>query len=140
MANAESLRKVAAILIKASAQSKIAVVVSASAGVTDALLQCGLKAAAGDATYKMDVQALLQQHIQLVQNLLPVLTQSSLLSYVMQQFNAVEDICTSVAILQDFSPKSKDKLLSYGEILSAHILSRFLSGENIINTCKDAGN
>ena len=138
MANAESLRKVATILQKASAQSKIAVVVSASAGVTDALLQCGLKASDGDASYKTDVQALLQQHILIVQNLLPVVTQSSLLSYIMQQFNEVADICNSVAILQDFSPKSKDKLLSYGEILSSQILSRFLFSDNIVNAWKDA--
>lgn len=138
MANAESLRKVADILQKASEQNKIAVVVSASAGVTDALLQCGRSASLGDAGYKNEVQALLQHHINLVQNLLPVLTQSSLLSYVMQQFNEVEDICNSVAVLQDFSPKSKDKLLSYGEVISSQILSRFLAGNNIANTWKDA--
>ena len=138
VADADSMRKAAAIIQQKAQTKNIAVVVSAAGGVTDALLYCGNSAATGNINYKQNLQELLQRHIKLVQDLLPVLTQSSLLSFVMQQFNDVQDVCNSLYVLQDFSNKSKDRLLCFGELISSQILSAFLNANGITNTWKDA--
>ena len=96
---------------------------SALGGITDILLQCGKLAAAGDETYKEKLQEVEQRHLETVKALIPVTQQSSVLSWVKQRCNEIEDICNGIFLLGELSDRTKDRIVSYGELLSSQIIA-----------------
>jgi aspartokinase/homoserine dehydrogenase 1 len=137
VANAENIRKVKDI-IQSKKSAKTVVVVSALGGVTDQLLQCGLLAAKGEQCYKESLQKITERHLSVVKELLPLNNQSSVLSFVMQQFNEVEDICNGIFLLNDFTDRTKDRILSYGEMISSQIISAYFASEGLSNQWVDS--
>jgi aspartokinase/homoserine dehydrogenase 1 len=136
VANAENIKKVKEIL-QLRKDEKTIVVISALGGVTDELLKCGSLAANGEICYKESLQKLTERHLNAVKQLLPLTNQSSVLSFVMQQFNEVEDICNGIFLLNDFTDRTKDRILSYGELISSQLLSAYLSSEGLQNKWVD---
>jgi bifunctional aspartokinase / homoserine dehydrogenase 1 len=121
VANAENIKKV--ILVVNQTQYKNAiVVVSALGGVTDLLLQVGNDAANAVENYKDQIVALEKRHLDTVQALLPINNQSACISKVKQHFNEIEDICEGVFRLGELSNRTKDRIVSYGELLSSKII------------------
>jgi bifunctional aspartokinase / homoserine dehydrogenase 1 len=137
VANAENIRKVKDI-IQLKKGAKTVVIVSAFGGVTDELLECGSLAANGDGSYKEHLQKLTERHLTVVKELLPLTNQSSVLSFVMQQFNEVEDICNGIFLLNDFTDRTKDRILSYGELISSKIISSYLASDGLLNKLVDS--
>ncbi len=140
VANPEAIRKMGAIVKEELKKGKAIVVVSALGKITDGLLQCSTMAAYGDVTYKALLQQMAQRHLDVVRDLLPVTTQSSQLSKVMQQFNEVEDICNGIFQLREISARTKDRVLSYGELISSQIISAYLQSSGLQNEWIDARN
>lgn len=141
VANAENMNKVSSIVQQALVrmpQSKTIVVVSALGGVTDVLLQSGGMAAAGDESYKELLQKVEQRHLEAVKALIPVTQQSSVLSWVKQRCNEIEDICNGVFLLGELSARTKDRIVSFGELLSSKIISAHLNAQGIENSWVDA--
>lgn len=138
VANSVNIKKVGNIIKQRADTKKTIVVVSAFGGITDSLLQCGEFASKGDTHHKTLLQQVTHQHLETVKELLPITAQSSILSFVMQQFNEVEDICNGVALLNEFSNRTKDRILSYGELISSKILSAYLTSGGLTNTWVDA--
>ena len=130
VANAANIKKVKDIVLSKQ-QEKIVVVVSALGGVTDLLLECGSLASRGESCYKTQLQKLTDRHLATVKELLPLNNQSSVLSFVMQQFNEVEDICNGIFLLQDFTDRTKDRILSYGELISSQIIAAYFAAEGL---------
>ncbi|RYF86142.1 MAG: aspartate kinase, partial [Chitinophagaceae bacterium] len=138
VANAENIKKVRQIVSQKVSSDSIFVVVSAFSGVTDKLLQCGQSALDGNSGYKRQVEQLSQQHIDAVKELLPVTEQSSLLSWVMQQFHEVEDLCSGIQLLNEFSDRTRDRLVSYGELVSSKIISAYFQTNGLSNQWLDS--
>lgn len=137
VATAENIKKVKNI-VQSKNNEKVVVVVSALGGVTDLLLQAGTLAANGEDSYKETLQKITEQHIAVAKELLPLNNQSSVLSFIMQQFNEVEDICNGVFLLNDFSDRTKDRILSYGELISSQLISAFLNSSGLKNKWVDS--
>ncbi len=128
VANAENIEKVVNIIQQRSAAEKTIAVVSALGGITDILLNCGTMAAEGNEAYKEQLQVIEARHMETVKALIPVTLQSRILSYVKTQCNELEDIFNGIFLLNELSSATKDRIASYGELLSSHILvSRLLS-------------
>ena len=123
VANADNIKKVIAIVKEKIKKDKTIVVVSALGGVTDILLQSAAEAAAGTETYKEKLSIIEQRHLEAVKQLIPVATQSALLSLVKKSCNEIEDICNGIFLLRELTPRSKDRLASYGEWLSSQIIA-----------------
>jgi len=138
VANADAIHKVTAILKKTIGHHKTVVVVSALGGVTDLLIQCGMMASSGDESYKEKLQLLATRHLETVKSLIPITQQSSVLSLVKKRCNEIEDICNGVFLLGELSTRTKDKIVSYGEILSSQIISAHLNAQGINNAWKDS--
>lgn len=138
VANAENINKVVSIVRKASQKDKTVLVVSALGGVTDLLLTAARLAAQGDETYTEQLAIIEKRHLSAVQELIPVARQSSLLSAVKKKCNEIEDICNGIFLLRELSPLTKDRVVSYGELVSTQIISATLIAEGIENTWKDA--
>lgn len=130
MANAANIKKIKEI-VQAKKDGKTVIVVSALGGVTDLLLECGSLASRGESCYKTTLQKITDRHLTTVKELLPLNNQSSVLSFVMQQFNEVEDICNGIFLLQDFTDRTKDRILSYGELISSQIIAAFFNAEGM---------
>lgn len=127
VANADNINKVAAIVQQAVQRDATIVVVSALGGVTDSLLQSGALAAAGDESYKEVLQTIEHRHLEAVKALIPVAQQSSVLSWVKQRCNELEDICNGVFLLGELSPRTKDRIVSFGELISSRIVAAALA-------------
>ncbi|MGZ3952228.1 MAG: bifunctional aspartate kinase/homoserine dehydrogenase I, partial [Flavisolibacter sp.] len=84
------------------------------------------------------LQKIIERHLTVVKELLPLTNQSGVLSFVMQQFNEVEDICNGIFLLNDFTDRTKDRLLSYGELISSRIISSFLASDGLTNAWVDS--
>ncbi len=124
VANAANIQKVVSI-VKSNSEPQI-VVVSAFSKVTDLLINAGTKAEQNEEGYIDILKELENKHLDSVRELLPVTTQSSCLSMVKQYFNELEDICEGVFRLQELSLRTKDRIISFGEILSSKIIAAYM--------------
>jgi bifunctional aspartokinase / homoserine dehydrogenase 1 len=138
VANAENISKVAAIVSKAVEKESTILVVSALGGVTDQLIDIGVKAAAGNELYKEQIQLLEIKHLDAVRALLHIQNQSATLSWVKQQLNELERVCDGIFLLGELSARIKDRLVSYGELLSSYIITAKLTELNLQPLWTDA--
>jgi aspartokinase/homoserine dehydrogenase 1 len=138
VANAANISKCIAIIRKAIERDKTIVVVSALGGITDNLLHCATAAAAGDERYAESLKGIEQRHLDSVRELVPVTSQSSMLSMVKKTCNELEDILKGIFQLRELSARTKDWVLSFGELLSSRILSASLTAQDVTNDWKDS--
>jgi aspartokinase/homoserine dehydrogenase 1 len=129
VANAENIQKVVNI-ITGNDEAQI-IVVSALGGITDALINVGVLAENANESYKDVLKELEKKHLDTARALLPVTHQSSCLSMIKQQFNELEEICNSVFYLRELSLHTKDRIISFGELLSSKIIDAFFQSKNL---------
>jgi bifunctional aspartokinase / homoserine dehydrogenase 1 len=150
VANAKNMNQVVSIVLEAVKKEALVLVVSAMGGVTDALLQTGSLAETGDESYQQILKGLEQKHLDAVRELLPIQQQSACLSQVKQKFNELEAISDGVFLLGELSDRTKDRMVSYGELLSSLILAakfqsipheqHWIDARNLIKTNSNHGN
>src|SRR5450432_1478946 len=138
VANAANISKCIAIISKAAEQDTTIVVISALGGITDSLLHCATAASAGDERFSESLKSIEQRHLDTVRELIPVTGQSSILTMVKKTCNELEDIFKGIYLLHELSARTKDCVLSFGELLSSKIISASLAALDIANTWKDS--
>ena len=138
VANGENINKVVALVQEALTKDKTILVISALGGITDTLIQAGLLAAAGDEAYKDKLQVVEHRHLETVRTLFPLTRQSSVLSLVKKRCNEIEDICNGIFLLNELSSRTRDKIVSYGELLASLIIAARFETLEIENTWKDS--
>ena len=131
VANAENISRVIKIL-EGYTTDKTIVVVSALGGVTDLLLEAALLAENSDEKYTSVLQETEQRHLETVKQLIPAGRQTGILEIVQQAFHEIGDICNGIFLLGELSPRTKDRILSYGELLSAQIIYTKLQTEKVL--------
>jgi aspartokinase/homoserine dehydrogenase 1 len=102
------------------------VIVSAFGGITDQIITTARKAMKHDPTYRDEMIAIGERHFQAIHELLEGENMEYTLKIVDALINEFQDILHGVYLLEDLSPKTLDYLLSFGERLSAVIISRFI--------------
>lgn len=138
VANAENINKVVAVVKEAVKKDTTVVVVSALGGVTDLLLGAAILAADGDEAYKEKLAVIEQRHLETVKQLIPVASQSQLLSLVKKSCNEIEDICNGIFLLRELTPRSKDRIGSYGEWISSQIIAAKFKADGVDCAWKDS--
>lgn len=138
VANAGNISKTIQVVSKAHQKDRTIVVVSALGGITDTLLQCGITASLGDESYRDALTVVEQRHLDIVRQLIPVASQSGILSMVKRTCNELEDIFKGIYLLRELSARTKDCVVSFGELLSSQILSASLTSQGVENTWKDS--
>src|SRR5881296_258076 len=127
LANGAAIAQAVAI-IRARRPAPMVVVVSAMAGVTDALLD--LAAAAiqrGPDSARATVEALCAQHLGAVRALLgPGPRTDELVQTIEHAFAEVEPLAAGLRILRELTPRTTDYLVARGEYLSARIVAAAL--------------
>lgn len=102
----------------------IVVVVSAFKGITDKLLMTSQLAAAGDYSYEREFREIVEQHVTVVSKLdISESQRENLAVDVNKLLDELRNIFKGVFLINDLSPKTSDKIVSYGERLSTLIIS-----------------
>ena len=122
--SAESIKIVADIVVQYHQQQvRCAVVVSAMGGVTDRLLAISQAAAEGNEVYKKRLAELETHHFTAARELIGVHAQSKVFARVKTLFNELDDLVHGAYLLRERSPRTMDLVLSFGERLSAYLIS-----------------
>src|SRR6185503_3227190 len=95
-------------------------------------------ASSGDESYKDKLQLIEQRHLEAVKQLLPIAQQSHLLSLVKKSCNEIEDICNGIFLLRELTPRTKDRIGSYGELISSQIIAAKFNADGVNATWKDS--
>jgi bifunctional aspartokinase / homoserine dehydrogenase 1 len=131
VANATNLQKVTQIVQSYNNDQQTITVVSALGGITDALIKAATEASQNNEAYKNTLADIETKHLDTVKNLISITHQSGVLSMVKKHCNEIEDICNGVFLLGELSLRTKDKIMSFGELLSSKILSAALTNNAI---------
>lgn len=119
-------------------KDKTIVVVSALGGTTDALINAGHLASKGDELFREELQKIEHRHLDAVKQLIPVQQQSSVLSLVKKICNEIDDVCNGAFLLNELSVKTKDRIVSFGELLSSQIIAAAFNSAGVPTAWKDA--
>jgi bifunctional aspartokinase / homoserine dehydrogenase 1 len=107
------------------------VVVSATAGTTDALVKAAEQATRGDASgAQQTIEKLSEQHRNLIADLVGV-NGASALTEIVDLTDRTIALLRSVALLRECSTRSLDSILSYGERVSAPIVAAVLNAKGV---------
>jgi len=124
VANAKNIAFVKDIVAKVNSDKKV-IVVSAFSGVTDMLLRTAKLASNQDSTYKISLKKLEDRHLETVKELIPITSQSKVLSKVKSDLNSLETLLEGAFLIGEITPQLSDKIVSYGELLSSYIIYEY---------------
>lgn len=125
--SANDLDNIKNIISNEAKTEQVIVVLSAFHEVTNKLEKCGTEALKSTAAYKSGLSNIENFHLSIARELFPVTGQSEVIAKIKVMINEIEDICTGISFLKEFTPKTKDSLIQYGELLSSLIITEFLS-------------
>lgn len=127
-----------------------ALVVSAFGGVTDLLIQASAAALSGKDEYTAYLAKIDQRHLDAVRGLIAMQRQSSILAQVRVVVNELEDVLHGIYLVRERTPRTLDFIMSFGERLSAYIISEafrdmgieadFLDARKVVRTDTHFGN
>ena len=133
VASAAQIERACAIIEKALQMDKTIVVTSALGGCTNKLIEIGYLAADRNRAYMLTLEELIGRHREVVCKLgLPEQPE------VDAMIGELSEVCQGVYQLQELSLRTLDRIMSYGELLSSTLLSRFLHHKGIHNCWVDA--
>ncbi|GHU64763.1 bifunctional aspartate kinase/homoserine dehydrogenase I [Spirochaetia bacterium] len=128
----EAISKIIDILKDGEHRDRVrVVVVSAFSKVTDSLIQMSHRAAAGDSAYLEATESLKKRHLETAAAFLSgeaLETASQVLDEIIQELVRV---LNGIAALREFSPRTQDLVMSFGERLSASLIAPVFSSRGI---------
>lgn len=138
VANSENISKVIAILKQESKKQNIAVVVSALGGTTDLLIEAGELATHKNDNYLNVFQHISDRHEKAVQELIKGQKKRTVLKQINIKLEELKQILQGIYLINEFSDKTKDKIVSFGELLSSYIISEALKQTIAKSSLKDS--
>ncbi len=144
MGSAEAMKQVIAI-VRAQKDARVAgVVVSAMSGVTDQLIAIAQKAAAKDDSYKKLLNEFEKKHEDTLKRLVSKKNLPRARKSIRILLDSLGEVVRGVRLVKEISPRGLDYVMSYGERLSAHVLTEalldrgvaceYLNARNVITT------
>ena len=124
VANAQNINLVLDITVENSHSDSLAVVVSAFSGVTDLLVLAAANASNKDKSYKEIIAQIKQKHKDAIDVLIPITDQSDLINTINNEINHLKTLLDGCYLLGEFSNRTSDTILSFGELLSSQIISQ----------------
>ncbi|MEM7298405.1 MAG: bifunctional aspartate kinase/homoserine dehydrogenase I, partial [Bacteroidota bacterium] len=133
-----NLRIVKDILASGQSGQKTVCVVSALGGVTNLLHECSEMAAVANESYEEVLTKIEKRHLDTIKELLPVAGQSGTFSKFKILLNELDDIMKGIFLIGELSPKTLDRVLSFGETFSSNIIHQYLETEGLKVTLANA--
>jgi aspartokinase/homoserine dehydrogenase 1 len=122
----ESIRSVKKIV--ESRKEPVIVVVSALGGITDQLLKTAKLAVSGDKSYKVEVDTIVNRHLQMIKAVVLPAKKEETLAKVNELLDELTNIYKGVCLIRDLSAKTNDLIVSYGERISSVIVAHAIEG------------
>ena len=114
---------------------QLIVVVSALGGITDKLIATSRLAASGDKAYRMEFEAMVKRHHDMIDTIIDDSEKRSSLTRVIDNlFEELRSIYYGVYLIRDLSEKIQAAIVSYGERLSSHIVATLIDGAQRYNS------
>ncbi len=127
VATSERIKNVIAIVAdKYRTTPQLVVVVSAMGGVTDELIETARQAVQAHPSYLEKLEALKARHLSAVADLIPEIRREAVLANLAMTFQELTDALHGVALVKELSKRTQDFVMSFGERLSAYIISEGL--------------
>ncbi|MEI7934652.1 MAG: bifunctional aspartate kinase/homoserine dehydrogenase I [Chlorobiaceae bacterium] len=138
LGTAGRIKKVADILASALQKDKIVVVVSAIHRVTDLLLDSATKACSGESSYRATLDELDHLHLSIAGELFSGKLLDEVSAAIRADLSDLNNIVQGVFLLRELSEKSLALVMSFGERLSARIVSSYLQERKMVSFSLDA--
>lgn len=138
VANAENISKVIKILENESKTHNIAVVVSALGGTTDQLIEAGNLATNKDDKYHKVYKQIVDRHNDTAKKLIKGKAKQALLKHLNTKLEELKQILQGLFLINEFSNKTIDKIVSFGELLSSYIITEALRQNLKSSSLKDS--
>src|SRR5215213_3140884 len=137
LADADRYRAACEIILSERSGERVAVVVSAMSGVTNALIEAVNLAAAQDESYLQKLQALENRHLETI-NALQLRNSSTLSETVQSDFSAIKEVLRGVWITRLASERIIEFVSGHGELWSAQLLHAYLESQDYRSSWLDA--
>src|SRR6185369_6267552 len=139
LADADRYRAACEIVLSQRSSERVAVVVSAMSGVTNALIESVNLASTQDDSYLQKLHALVSRHFETIAALeLPIDKTSILQKVVVSDYNAIEEVLRGVWITRLASERIIEFVSGHGELWSAQLMYAYLESRNHRSTWLDA--
>ncbi len=140
----ENIKKIIAIATKSQQNDHIAVIVSAFSKITDKLIEIGNLAAHGDKKYLEILAEIKIRHLDAAKELI-VSNSPEALEEIEKTLQELQNILEGIFLIKEISKRTLDLIMSFGERLSAYIISQsidaeFLDSRTLIKTDENFGN
>lgn len=137
VANAENIEKV--VRIVRGTEGRAVVVLSAMQGTTDRLIDAGRLAEAGDRLYIAKLNEIRTQH----QSAIDALFASSparegIQGYLDKKLEDLQSLCRGIDLIRELTPRTLDRVIAFGELLSTRIVSAYLTSLGVENLWVDS--
>lgn len=136
--SAETIEKVTAIIREAAEGGECAVILSAMQGTTDALIEAGRSAERGDDGYLEILSRIGDAHAETIRKLFGDVSSNAVADFVDDTLRELENLCEGVRLVRELTPKTLDRILSFGEIVSSRIVAERLSRQGVSNEWIDS--
>ena len=128
LADADCFRRVAGIILD-SDDSRLGVVVSAMAGMTDALIELAVLAERDDAGFETALHSIGERYSEAAKSLLEGQALIDVLDAWVKDADDVIDVLKAIALVKSAPQRNRDVVAGFGEIWSARLLATFLGQE-----------
>ncbi|MBK6722635.1 MAG: bifunctional aspartate kinase/homoserine dehydrogenase I [Acidobacteria bacterium] len=136
--SAETIEKVIEIVRVASETESCAVVLSAMQGTTDDLIAAGRAAESGDDGYIEILSNISDRHLKAIHELFHDGQTLAITDFVESTIKELSNLFEGVRLVRELSPKTLDRILSFGEIVSTRMVSARMIESGIENEWKDS--
>jgi len=135
--SSKNINKVITILENYAKESNVICVVSAVGGVTDKLLKAGTLAKNGNKDYKTEYKAIKKKHLIVLNELIPT-NDTKVSDALEKKLKQLKNLLDGIFLINELSPQTSDRLVSFGELLSSYIIAETLKHRNLNATRKNS--
>lgn len=112
----------------------IAVIVSAFSGITDKLIETAKEAEKGNRSYKNDLKEIENRHLEAIKKLTK--NRKKVALEVTQMLKELAQILNGVYLVKEVSKRTMDLVMSFGERLSAYIITNSIKNAEFLDSRK----
>lgn len=112
------------------------VVISAFKGVTDRLLNICDLATTTPGLCTSELDQLEAYHSEMVATLLPKNDQESVLPVIKELHSELRNLVTGTMLIRELTPKTRDHIAAFGELISARIITKAIDGAEYIDATR----
>ncbi len=135
--SSKNINQVISILNQYAKHNTLVCVVSAVGGITDKLLLAGKQAQNKELAYTDTFKTISDIHATIIKELNPN-NSASILEIISPKLDELKELLNGIFLINELSPKTSDKLVSFGELLSSVIIAETMKSRGMLAAYKNS--